>query len=179
MNVAALDLGSVTGLAFGQAGGTPTARSIELVGDRISRGVELRDILREFFEDARPDILYVEAPPNLAGMIQKGTNIASLQALYGYEMVAGLVARDFAVRAKPVDVQVARRHFLGLGKIPKGKGKELVMQRCRMLRWGFENNNEADALCLWDYACAIEKPNAWMKAVQSQGARGRSVGKVR
>jgi len=171
LKITALDLGATTGVCFGEAGERfPEVASWDIrAPTRAQRAALLRDFLAAHLLSYCPDALWVEAPPPLAGMMQRGTNIDTLQALYGFDMIVGLVAFDWPVKLESIDAQAARQHFLGV-RPKKGKGKEAVLNRCKLFRWPVANNNEADAACIWWYACAHEAPNAWMRAVQDQRA---------
>lgn len=169
LRITALDLGATTGLASGEAGRFPHVRSITLTGDKAERGAELYRILQKHLTEIAPDVLYIEAAPPLAGMMRKGTSMEALQTLYGYEAIAMLAGTHADIPVKLVDVQRARQHFLRR-KPPRGKGKDMVAHRCRVLRWPAANHNESDALCVWDFACAHEAPSRWMKAVQQHAA---------
>ena len=172
MKISALDLGSVTGLCYGEAGAVPVLHSwtLDARGNRYQRGRVLAQLLREHLNEYVPDALYVEAPQPLAGMIQRGTSGDALQALYGYDMVAFIVGDQCNIPVKSVDTQEARRHFIGR-RPPKGKGKAMVADRCRVLRWAANNHNESDAAAVWALASALEAPSRWMKAVQEHSAR--------
>jgi hypothetical protein len=117
-----------------------------------------------------PNALYVEAPPALMGMVQKGTNIDSLQALYGFDMICGVVALCTGTKLASVDVQRARKNFLGY-RPAKGSGKSAVALRCSQLGWKPANNNESDAAAIWEYGCAIEQPSALMRERLKQSVR--------
>jgi hypothetical protein len=60
-----------------------------------------------------------------------------------------------------VGVQEARRYLLGPGRIPKGQGKALVRERCRVLGWKVSdaNDDEADAACIWAFGCGQMSPS--------------------
>lgn len=82
-------------------------------------------------------------------------------------MLRGAIGVVEAVAAKSripliegVSVQDARKHLIGRGRIPKGEGKKLVHDRCRVLGWTVANNDESDACAIWSYGCAKANPRA-------------------
>ena len=171
MLISAIDLGATTGVAWGVPGHRPTLDSWDLRAPTLGeRGLKLMRHLVEHLDAHEPDQLYVEAAPNLAGMMQRGTNIETLQSLYGYHCLVLTVAESRGLRGKSVDVQPARRWFLGF-RPRAGEGKAAVLTRCRVLGWTPNNNNEADAACVWDYAASIEAPSEALKARLKQAVR--------
>lgn len=166
MRITALDLGATTGLCFGEAGAAPIFLSLDLRAElRGERGAILHAALLDHIRDFEPDVMWIEAPPALAGMVQRGTTQDVLMALYGFDMVACMAAIESGLRFEHIDAQEARQKFLGV-RPSKGKGKEAVFNRCRLMKWEVVNNNEADAGCVWWAACAAEAPSKWMQAVQ-------------
>jgi hypothetical protein len=59
---------------------------------------------------------------------------------------------------KAIDVQEARRHLLGRGKLSAGEGKKLVFDRCRALRWPVTNMDESDSCAIWSLGCGEANP---------------------
>ena len=171
MHILALDLGAIVGVCHGDAGERPTFSSWTLgSGPAGERGMSLARCIASHIGFKRPDVIYVEAPQQLAGMLGRGTNMGSLTALYGYDMVAHTTAAMKGIPSKSLDTQQCRKHLLGV-RPPKGKGKEMVNDRCKLLGWSPANLDESDAGAVWYLATALEAPNAWMQAAQDHAAR--------
>ncbi len=48
-----------------------------------------------------------------------------------------------------VSVRTVRKHFIGVGNLPRDEAKAAVMRRCDQLRWPYKDNNQADANAVW------------------------------
>lgn len=57
-----------------------------------------------------------------------------------------------------VAVSTARKHFIGRGNLPSAEAKKAVMERCRLLNWNFQDDNGADACCLWSWGMSTFHP---------------------
>jgi hypothetical protein len=103
----------------------------------------------------RPDIIVIEAllPPTA----MKGqTTRAVRDRLAGLHAIVRACATLRGIeRIEAVPVGAIRAHFIGDRSLHRLNAKAAVMDKCRMLGWHFENDNEADALALWSYACGL------------------------
>ncbi len=164
MKLTGLDLGVVTGVCFGESpGGAPRFASWNLRSDdKAERGLKLMGALNRHLTEFEPEVIYLEAPANLTGMVRQGTNIDTLTSLYGYDMLCRVVAASRGVRLETVDSQAARFDFLGF-KPKKGEGKKAVAHRCATLGWSPANNNESDAAAVWSFGVGRERPSAQLE----------------
>jgi Holliday junction resolvasome RuvABC endonuclease subunit len=75
------------------------------------------------------------------------------------------VAANRGVECEQFHSGSIRKHFLGKAytsrdfphlkpAAAKKAIKQLVIDRCGLLKWEAEDDNAADALALWDYTCA-------------------------
>lgn len=161
MKVVALDLATSTGVAVGSSGSTPRAWTVHLgkrsEEERFSRVQGLTDYLIEKYQ---PDLIAIEAAIG-------GKN--SSQFLVG--LVACVRGRAFTHETISETFYLAsiRKHFLGkafttrdfpsLSKPAAKKAiKAQVIARCGLLKWEVDGDDSADALALWDYACAVRSP---------------------
>lgn len=157
--ILALDIASRTGWAFGRPGELPRAGSVRLAppGSDIGLvGMGLIRWMRDFTQLEKVDALYIEAPVNPAFMRGKTSWETALMliSLFG---IACATAEGLGIfRRRRANVQDVRRHFVGESR-PKDK-KQAVIARCRQLGWKASDDNAADALALWSFACAIEAP---------------------
>jgi hypothetical protein len=55
-------------------------------------------------------------------------------------------------------LQAARRYLTGVGKFPKGEGKDVVFQWCQRLGWNPANMDESDAMAIWAMGCGQMSP---------------------
>ena len=53
-----------------------------------------------------------------------------------------------------------RKFFLGDGGIERDEAKHRTMQRCAALGWEVADDNQADALAIWAWRCAMIDPTA-------------------
>lgn len=155
MVILALDVATVTGFAFGKVGSIPTSGSVRLKSPDDESGRACRKLgiwLRDQFTLTKPDLVVVEAPLNIGGVISNPATISLLHRLVGgVETICG----PYGVRCASVNVQTVRRHFIGKGRPPNPKQE--VLERCKQLGWidkTSKDHDRADALALWDYAQA-------------------------
>ena len=164
MIILALDLASITGVAVGSPGGAPTAWSVDLGKARLEdfRFSQALVLTHKLIERHKPDLIAIEAP---VGGPKTSHFLVGLVAC-----VRGC-ACNRKVRIEAYNIAAIRKHFCGghvtsaaYGHLePKRRkaaaraaGKNLVMQKCRMLGWDAEDDNAADACALWDLACSLE-----------------------
>lgn len=154
----AFDIATQTGVAFGPAGGTPRAISVDLgkgrpEGAKFSRMRALSDKLLSVH---RPDLVVYEAA--IGGS-------SSSQFLVGLVAILRASAWDHSVKCEPVYLATVRKHFIGKALTKKDfpglndgaakkEIKRVVMNRCRALGWAVEDDNAADACAAWDFASA-------------------------
>lgn len=158
MRVLALDLASSTGVAFGVAGGKPQAGAVHLGATEAQRYAKAISLTCGLIAKWSPDLVTVEAP---VGGAKASAFLIGLVAC-----VTGEATR-LKVPVKAYFPATVRKHFLGKALTARdfpGKNhaaakkaiKGAVMARCHLLGWEAPNGDCADALALWDYACAME-----------------------
>ena len=162
MLIAAFDIATVTGAADGSPSGKPRAWHWNLKAAGNSRPLKLamlRDYTDRYLSENKPDAVFYERGLGLAVAMEIGMSDDTMALLRGaIGVVESCAAAARIKRIEAIGVQDARRHLLGAGRIPKGEGKRLVMERCRMLGWTVKNNDEADAACLWNFGVAVMQP---------------------
>ena len=158
MKVLTFDIATSTGVAYGAAGGTPRTATIDLGKglpdvERFAKAIRMT---KHYLEEYRPDAVFTEAPIG-------GKNAS--QFLIG---VAACVRGQTGLMGFPVhsvNVASVRKHFLGRHYVKadfptlstamtKKEIKRLVQDRCALLGWRVDGDDQADAAALWDYACA-------------------------
>lgn len=157
-----MDIATSCGLAWGRADERPEVMTWNLREGGKGRPKRLAWLLHScsvFFANLRPDMLVYEAGMGLNAAMQVGTNedvFAFLRGAIGIVEATAVLAQIPVIDA--VKVQDARKHLVGSGRIPKGEGKGLVFQRCKMLRWPVTNLDESDACAIWSYGCGKASP---------------------
>lgn len=160
-SILALDIATRAGWAFARPGEYPLSGSVRLAPPGSSNGTIGRGMLRwltDFITVNKPGMIYYEVPLDPRHMGRK-TTFATARILLGLPFLVETIAEARGIfKLREAGVQDVRKHFCGTPR-PKDK-KQAVLARCRQLGWKPEDDNAADALALWDFACAIEAPGA-------------------
>lgn len=148
--VVALDLATMTGVAVGSPGASPFWWTEDL-GEGDGRLARLIRIVHAIVTEHRPTEIAIEAPM-LNGMGKAAHTLKFLIQANGVVRAAARIAR---VPVKEEAVNSIRKHFLG--QPPKGRDnvKRATIARCHAIGWKVTDDNQADALALWDMRCAI------------------------
>jgi hypothetical protein len=158
--VLALDLASTSGWAYGEPGATPEHGSIRFA----SKGASHEAIFAKaagwmvgMIDAYHPELIVWEAP--LPTSFSRGsTNTDTTSLLFGLPAVVGAAAyccKVFDVRK--AETRAVRQHFIGQNP-KRAKAKPMVMRQCRAMGWEVADDNEADALAVWHYMCALIEP---------------------
>ena len=157
-DILALDLARKTGWARGRPGERPVSGAVQFGGAGAGHEEVFGGALRWLTNAARPDLIVIEQPMS-AHHMRGRTNQKALLLLYGLPAVIGAVANCHRVRVLHAGVQDVRGHFLGDRKMKRAAAKDATVFRCRQLGWMDDtDDNRADALAIWSYACACEAP---------------------
>lgn len=157
MNILALDLASVTGWACGEPGGTPSHGSVRFAKPGASHEAIFAAALKWtsiMCAEHKPDLIVWEAP--LSTSFKRGkTTIETTTLLYGLPAIVGSVAYLRGIYdIRKADTRAVRLHFIDQNP-KRAIAKKLTMQQCRILGWNVGDDNEADALAIWSYMCAL------------------------
>lgn len=147
LKVLAFDTATVTGCAFGVAGGKPRAWSVDL--GKAAWPVRFAKTLRmteAYVERFKPDLVVVEA---FVGGPKANTDLAGLVAC-----VLGQASRMGCNTASYYPATI-RKHLLGTISKSKVPIKSRVYAQCRLLGWDVPDLDAADAVAAWAYACAV------------------------
>lgn len=166
MRVLAFDTASVTGCAFGVAGGIPKTWSVGVTRfNHKNVGIDpwpvrFSKTLRmtaHYIDKFKPDLITVEA---FVGGPKANTDLAGLVCC-----VLGEAERH-GIQTVTYYPSTVRKYFLGednkKSKIPI---KSRVYARCRMLGWDIDDLDAADAAALWDYTCSMHSKDHQMTTV--------------
>jgi hypothetical protein len=169
MLIMALDVATKLGYAIGRAGEKPRAGSERLKrpDDPSQRACKKLGIwLRDQFAFELPDLVVIEAPVNIGGMIDwkkdsgerptfRSTpeTISLLHRLVGgVETICG----PYGIRCESANVQSVRKHVVG--KARPENPKQAVLARCQMLGYlpkDSRDTDAADAVALHIYASDV------------------------
>jgi len=157
VRIAALDIATVCGFAFGDAGAIPQSGSVRLKRPGEPPEIaafNMRAFLRDRFTLKRFDLLALEHFLNPAA--QKSADAVILQIMCFGVAVAEGMARGMRIEA-PYPSTV-RKHFLGRANMGERKDtKAAVLNRARALGYiprDCKDDNRADAVALYDFAAA-------------------------
>lgn len=154
--ILALDLASVTGWACGEPGGEPTHGYIRFASLGSSHEAIFAAACRWMIAkmEEGPTIVVFESP--LATSFKRGkTNASTTALLWGLPAVVGAVAyMSGCYNIRKADTRDVRLHFIG-GNHKRAKAKALTVRNCQLMGWNVTDDNEADALAIWHYTCAL------------------------
>jgi len=164
--ILALDLATVMGWAQGRPGETPTSGFHRFAPPGSGRGAISAGAIKwyaDWIKVSRPDLIYIEAP--IAPSIMAGrTNMDALMILIGLCFTfEGLASTTGIWGTTLAAVHDVRGHFIGSRRMKSADAKRATVAKCQQLGWmgkSDRNDNQADALALWSYACACVDPQA-------------------
>lgn len=160
--VLGLDVATVTGFAHGRVDavaptwgmvrfGEPGTPSTEVFG-RAMKWID--DLLRQL----KPDVVMIEAllPPQA---MRNHTSRAVRDRLCGLNAIISACAHNNDVgEIASAQVQDIRAHFINERMLPRVIAKREVTNKCHSLGWNVTNDNCADAVACWSYACSLIDP---------------------
>ncbi len=161
-----LDLATLTGWAKGRSGDMPLSgvKALKKDGEQPNHGRtghRLVKWLADEWSQEKPWLVVVESLLPLGGFAHRKSNEANVKLQIGLHMAARIVADMYDVRLIDISNQTVRKHFIGFArfdkKIHRGSIKDYVVDRCHLLKYmgsGEYDDNQADALAMWDWACA-------------------------
>lgn len=156
-----LDLATQMGWCEGVPGERPTSGTVRLApegspSEAVHAGL-LRFMAERLMSFRYRQIVY-EAPLDPRFMGQK-TNLNTALMLLGMPAIVGAMGYETGHygRVKSADVGDVRKALLGK-RPPRDQAKQYVMWAVRALGYDPADDNEADAIAGWHYACAILEP---------------------
>jgi len=160
--IAALDIATTLGWAVGALDECPRAGSIRfgLVGRDPPDEIFSAALIwaADFFERERPDLLMLEGmlPPQA---MQNRTSRQVRDRLAGLHGIMLGSARRYGVgEISTASVNDIRAHFIGDRGLKRNAAKRETIRRCVQLGWPVEDDNAADALACFSYACGLLDP---------------------
>lgn len=152
MIVLALDLARRTGWAAGKPCGPVSYGHWIIKDDRDERRfLEMTRLVTRLLDEKGATMLVCEAP-----FVGAGQRANTLMPLFGFRAAAYIAAANKGIRvADMVTPATVRKHFIGHGGLARAKAKKAVIEKCQWRGWATRDEDEADALALWDYQCAL------------------------
>ena len=148
MRLLALDLGATLGVAVGDVDAAPTCLHVKMEGTQSAKFLAMYHTVKSLIEEHRPDHVSIEK----AIAYGPAGKEARVEMLMGYRAVVLMCLHVLGYRPPlEVSVSTARSEFLGR-KPPKGKGKQMVFERCGRIGWDVSNLDESDACAVWAVA---------------------------
>ncbi len=158
MKILALDVATKTGVCVGVPGANrPRAWTVDLGKSPIQRKLSNALVMTQGLITAhKPDLIVIEAP--IGGQKVNASLIKMVGCIEGCAFNRG-------VKTHSVSLATVRKRFLGKAftkrdfphlseKDARVAVKRLVVDRCRLIGWEPENDDEADAMALWDWGMA-------------------------
>lgn len=166
MLVLALDLATKSGVALGKAGERPHSFSERLRGpeDEPERAFKkLGIMLRDIFMVNAVDLVVVEAPMSMGGMLEQDdksprgfrfrSNPETILILQGLYAVTFGICGPYGIRCKKANVQTVRKHVVGAAR--PTDPKNAVINRLHQIGYldrDCRDDNRADAVALHIWA---------------------------
>jgi hypothetical protein len=167
--ILALDVATRTGWALGRVGETPRSGSCRFghssSDENVIFGAALNWASLFLQEQGPPQILMIEAllPPDaMRGRTSKAVR-DRLAGLHG--VIRGVAWLRHVEQIMDCTVGDVRAHFIGDRKAKREIAKRETMRRCAQLGWQCRDDNAADALAVWSYACAQIDPATALRTV--------------
>lgn len=167
MKILALDIATNTGFAIGDTADlVPAFGSVRFIKPGSSHQALFGNALKwaaDFLQRHNPERIIYEAPLQFRGGKSRAGNDEILHGLPAVILAAAYYRDIFDIHKAPVrDVRV---HFIRSN--PKREfAKQRTIARCKQLGWYVEDDNQADACALWDYACAqVRQENVLARVV--------------
>ena len=162
-DILAIDLATRTGWARGHVGAHPRWGSVKFGTSTDHNNEIFAQCMRwitQVLQAQKPDVLILEALlPPIAMSKVNATSAAALGRLSGLNAIVRATAHNMGVgEIAEASVGDIRAHFIGTRRMVRFDAKRAVMDRCKRLGWNVEDDNEADSLALWHYACSLIDP---------------------
>lgn len=154
MKIMALDLAAQTGFAVGRPCSQPIFGHVRLRGKKAGeRLLFLLNFLRDQHKEHQFDLVVFEEQ-YIGGKMAPSAALT----LYGYRAIPLAFCAMRGVQDAQQSPSSVRKHFIGNGGLGRDAAKKFVMDECARRGWKVDNDDEADALALWDFQCTKEDP---------------------
>lgn len=147
ITILALDLAESTGWAAGKPCGSPTYGTFKIKKGRP--GQRFRQMAQEIIA-----LIQQFEPTHVAfeeQFVGKKLTGAGLQTLFGWRAAAMMACENQGIAPEPYETSKIRTHFLYTSNLKREEAKAETIAQCRAIGWNPANDDEADALALWDF----------------------------
>ena len=147
ITILALDLATSTGWAAGKPCGSPTYGTFKIKKGRP--GQRFRQMAQEviaLIQQFQPT--HVAYEEQFVGGKLTGPG---LQTLFGFRAAAMMACENQGISPESFTPSQIRSHFLHSSKLKRTEAKQETIAQCRAIGWTPANDDEADALALWDF----------------------------
>jgi len=151
-----LDLATSTGWAFWHPGASRVASGVI----RLPKTREDVGWFLDAFEERLKDLLTLHTPDTLvfeAPWVGPQTHQDTARKLLCLAGMTELICRRAGMRYREANNASVRKHFIGKGRGDRKSLKAMTMRGCQERGWDPQNDDEADALALLDYAAHVLK----------------------
>lgn len=171
-----LDVATRTGFCEGAPGEKPHHGSLRFAPEGSSPEAVAAGAIKwlgQRLQAFRPNVIVVEASLDPRHMGSK-TNVKTAQLLLGLPLVLGAVAHLSGVYDfRSARIDDIRRHLLG-HRPGRATAKREVIDRITALGFTPQDDNAADAIAGWLYACSIVEPKVAALSTPLFGDKRRS-----
>jgi hypothetical protein len=159
MHIFALDLGKVSGFAYGEAGSVPVSGAVRLAKPSEGRAVTFGNLVA-FLDDKwrkqLPDLVVTEAPPALQGFANMGNAQNTVRATYGYHAIVEAMCARWGLRHEEFHAATVRKFFTGKGNHGSRQAtKDATIIRCHLAKLmpaDCVSEDQAEAVAVFEYA---------------------------
>lgn len=149
--ILSLDLATHTGYAVGNPCGVPVYGHFKIDAPTYpSKFLQMGRLVSGLIKTHDVDAVFLEQP-----FVGRAGQFSALMPLFGFRAAAMMAAESKGCLVTMVLPSTVRKHFIGHGGLSRAKAKPAVIEKCEWRGWRPKNDDEADALALWDYACAL------------------------
>ena len=165
--VLALDVATTTGFAVANVGLLPPATPLEAVaqggvkqphsGSQRMGSANMDDgailsAYKQWLEDMiavhNPDCVVYEAPFMSNKFFNAGKRLLAMAG------ITESVCNSKKVKVFTANMGTVRKYFCGTGKANRKTIKRLIQTACDQRGWTYKDDNESDALAVWEYSAA-------------------------
>lgn len=160
MIILGADLSTKTGVAYDEGG------AVRLEGFRSATSSEndFGDLFLSFdvwwralLSRVAPAVVAFESPMRVIGHGKSTmkTSQTTIRILFGLATIAELRAHERGIEVYEVNISTVKRQFAGDGRADK----KAMIARARLLGYDPRDDNQADAVAVWQYVKCVKEPS--------------------
>lgn len=168
-NILALDIATLTGVAWGVPGEKPQSECYRLKEPDQHHDIAFSNMIAlvdSKIRELKPELVFKESALSLEAFKMMNSSQANVELQYKlHGIVEGVCVRHGVLWDQEKENTI-RKHFIGTGGGTRGavdrvearnQTKAAIVNRCHLLKYlpaDCNDDNRADALAAWDYAAA-------------------------